>query len=207
MKRLYALFCLLFAAAFAQAASLTPAQLVTLKAAIAADQTLAAQPMSGSGTMAIVEAMNAAASPDFPVWRTECPAAAIFDAITWDKYTPTDAPDGTAVYTNRLLSVQTKQMNLQNMLTGRTSIDMTKANIRAGLRDAVIALPTGASGAATTAGGVSGATVLTACTRLGRRIEKVLTTGSATTGSTTANLMGYEGAVSVDDVQQARELP
>lgn len=184
---------------------LTPAQLAVLKADIAADPVLSLLPKNGDSAFSVAAEYNKLASPAFAVWRSEAPVSAIFDAITWDKYTPTDAPDGTATYTNRILSVQTKQMNLQNMLVGKATIDATKANIRVGLRDAVIALPTGVAGAATTAGGVSGATVLTACQRAATRAEKLFSTGTATTGATVGALMGFEGALSGQDITQAWE--
>ena len=130
----------------------------------------------------------------------------IYDAIDWSKYTPSDAADGTAIQTNRLLSIQAKQMNLQNMLQGRDTIDASKANIRAGLRDAVTQLPAGASGAMVASGGTSGSAVLAACMRKATRFEKLFSTGPVTTGSTSANLLVLEGQLSSDDAQTAREL-
>lgn len=191
---------------------LTAAQLQTLKTELTTDPTGQGYPaMIAAGTFSpIVDSLNGYPTPDFMVWRTDTPVTDISDATDWAKFTPVDAPDLTAIFTNRALVIQTKQMNLQTMLLmgGRSgTLDTSKANIRAGLRDAVIQLPAGASGAAVTAGGVSGATVLAACTRKARRIEKVLSTGNATTGSTTANLLGYEGAVSLDDVVTASRLP
>ena len=183
--------------------SLSPQQTATLKADILA-KTTAGQPLealfAAQNWDGIADFYNALASPDFPVWRKDTPVGAIFDAITWANYTPNDAADGTTIYGNRLLIIQTKQMNLQNMLVGRDTIDATKANTRAGLRDAVIALPAGAAGAAVSAGGASGVTVLTACTRKGSVIEKLLTLGPATTGTTTADLMGFEGMISAREI-------
>lgn len=179
--------------------ALTNTQLQTLKAAIAAetDATFSAYRDAGS-TGLMAEWLNGVSATD--VWRTDAPVAAVLDAVSWDKYTPTDAPDGSATFTNRLLAVQTKQMNLQNMLIGRERIDASRANIRAGLRDAVIALPTGAGGSLTTAGGVGGTTVLGACMRKATRAEKVFATTQATTGTSTAFLLGWEGSISDADV-------
>ena len=183
--------------------SLTTAQTATLKSDILA-KSATGQPLealfAASNWDAIADFYNALASPNFPVWRTDAPVDDIFNAMTWANYTPVDAADNTVTFSNRALLIQTKQMNLQNMLIGRSTVDATKANVRAGLRDAVIALPAGAGGAAVSAGGASGATVLTACTRSGRVIEKLLTTGSQTTGTTTADVMGYQGTVSGRDV-------
>lgn len=183
--------------------SLTTAQLATLKADILASSDMNTQPMTSGGALVIAGLYNVQSVTD--VWRTEAPVQNIYDAIDWSKYTPTDAADSTAVYTNRLLLIQTKQMNLQNILTGRSTVDASKTNLRAGLRDAVIALPAGASGAAVTAGGTSGVTVLNALTRKATRFEKLFATSTATTGTVTANLLVLEGNVSVDDVQAARE--
>lgn len=183
---------------------MTPAQLQTLKTAILADNTLNAFPNNTDGAAGIAALLNTLAVPDFMVWRTEVPVANIFDAITWVNYTAADPPEATGIYTARAMAIQTKQMNLQNMLTGRATLDASKVNVRAGLRDAVVALPAGASGAAVSAGGASGATVLNACTRKALRIEKILTAGPQTTGTVAADVMGWEGQVSYQDVDQAR---
>lgn len=182
---------------------LTAAQYATLKADILANADTNTIPLTNAGSNTITAMYNAASTTD--VWRTDAPVQGIYDAIDWSKYTPVDAPDGTATCTNRLLSIQTKQMNLQSMLQGRSTVDASKANLRAGLRDAVIALPAGAGGALVAAGGVGGVTVLTACTRKATRFEKLFATQTATTGTVTANLLVLEGALSSDDVQIARE--
>lgn len=182
--------------------SLTLAQLQAIKADIAANSDLNVFPQNSDGSSAIADLYNIVGNQD--VWRTEAPVAAIYDAITWANYTPADAPDTTAIYTNRLLAIQTKQMNLQNILQGRATVDASKANLRAGLRDAVVAIPAGAGGASVSAGGASGVTVLTACVRKATRIEKLLAPTPATTGTVTANLLGFEGMISYRDIDQAR---
>lgn len=183
---------------------LTPTQLQTVKTAVLADPTALGYRQAGD-TASMRDWLNAPST--VTVWRTEAPVAAIMDAIDWSKFTPTAPLDDVtlldALTANRrsaqLLAIQTKQMNLQAMLFGRTSIDASRANIRAGLRDAVIALPAGNGGAAVAAGGASGAAVLAACTRLARRAEAFLVGGTATTGSTTANLLIFEGLVDGED--------
>lgn len=184
--------------------ALTTAQKQTLKTAILNDATMNAFPNNSDGNLDLAIYLNKPATPTFNVWNPEAPVSAIQDAITWDKYTPTDTPDNTATYTNRLLVLQTKQMNLQLMLQGKTYIDASKANVRAGLRDAVIALPSGVSGASTTAGGASGVNVLTACVRTANRIEKILTLGTASLGGVSADVMGYVGSITAADVEEAR---
>lgn len=180
---------------------MTPAQIAAVAADILANGDLNSHPRTYAGAQAITALYNTATATD--VWRTEAPVQGIYDAINWSAYTPNDAPDNTATYTNRVLNIQTKQMNLQNILQGRSTVDASKANLRAGLRDAVIALPAGAGGANVSAGGAGGATVLAACIRKATRIEKLFATQTATTGAVTANLLTFEGAITSDDVQQA----
>lgn len=191
---------------------LTTAQYASLKADILANSDMNTQPVSSAGAFAIAALYNVASTTD--VWRTDASVSAITDAINWSVFTPVDAmpaadsASGNAAihqYSGRLLAIQTKQINLQSMLQGRTTVDASKANLRAGLRDAVTGLPAGASGAAISAGGAGGVTVLNAMIRKATRYEKLFATTTATTGAVTANLLVLEGAVSVDDIQAARE--
>lgn len=184
--------------------SLTPAQKSTILADIQANPDLGSQPMTHAGCVTIAELYNTVSATD--VWKTDASVQDVYDAIDWSKYTPTDAPDSTTVWMNRALAIQTKQMNLQNMLMGRATLNAAKANIRAGLRDAVIALPAGAGGNTVTAGGAGGVTVLTALLRKALRIEKVFATVDATTGPTTAKLLVWEGPISVADIEEARGI-
>ena len=182
--------------------ALTTQQLQAIKADIAASADMNTLPANSDGSFEIARLYNLPSTTD--VWRTNTPTKDIFDAITWANFTPNDAADSTQLYMNRTLLAQTKQMNLQNMLTGRETIDASKANIRAGLRDAVINLPTGAAGAAVSAGGASGATVLTACVRKATRVEKLLASAPVATGTVSAGVMGFEGSVSYQDIEAAR---
>jgi hypothetical protein len=212
-------------------ATLTFAQLAALKADIAANantipagqpwtgafagQQIKAVPSSGDGNAAIAGWYGLTASPDFLVWRTDAPVKDILDAITWANYTPASAVDDATLTTallaaqrqTQLLAIQTKQMNLQNMVIGREQIDASKVNIRAGLRDCVVNLPAGASGANIQAAGASGINVMNVLTRKANSVEKLLVTSSATTGGVTASIMGFEGTISGSDVEQVRNLP
>ena len=181
---------------------MTPQQQALIKADILASSDMNTLPANSDGSYEIARLYNLPSTTD--VWRTEAPTRLIFDAIDWSKYTPTDVADATVIFTNRLLAIQTKQMNLQNMLVGRETIDASRANIRAGLRDAVTALPAGALGAPVSAGGASGVTVLTACVRKANRIEKLLASAGVTTGTVTAGVMSFEGNVSPTDITEAR---
>lgn len=174
--------------------------------------------MTSGGAAAIAAALNIGASPTFSVWRTDAPVTSIVDAIDFAKYTPAGALDDATLTTQllavqrqaQLLAIQTKQMNLQMLTQGRATLDCSRPNVRGALRDATIQVPSGASGAFTSPGGASGATVLAACIRNATDGEKILATasqGSDTTGTTTARVMGFEGLITSDDVQQARELP
>lgn len=198
--------------------SLTASQLQTLKTAILGNSTWNAYPNTADGNFELAKALNAAAVPDLIVWRTDAQVNDIYDAIDWTKFTPQGALDDAtltdATMASRrqaqLLAIQTKQMNLQNMLQGRSSVNAAKVNVRAGLRDATIQLPAGTNGAGVAAGGTNGTNVLNACTRKATEIEKILVTasqGSDTTGSVTARVMGYEGTVTPQDVETARNLP
>lgn len=183
---------------------LTNTQLQALKADIAADPAFAGKPLTSGAAYEIAEAYKADSGQK--VWRTDAPVSSIIDAINWTSYTPNDAPDNTATYTNRALLAQTKQMNLQLMLQGRQSINASLANLRAGLRDAVIQVPTGAGGAMTAPGGASGATVMTVCTRNANRAENLFAAPSQTTGTVSAKVLTFEGYITSEDVQAAREL-
>ena len=192
---------------------LTLAQNAAIKADIAANIDLSVIPAGSDGSFEIARLYNLPAAPAYMVWRTNALTKDIFDAIDWTKYTPADAPEATGIYTARAMAIQTKQMNLQNILTGRDQLDTSKPSIRAGLRDAVIQLPAGANGANISAGGGNGATagvtVLTACTRAATRIEKLLSTSppaaGTVTGPVTAGLLGFEGVVTYPLIEEARK--
>ncbi len=196
--------------------ALTTAQLQALKTAIVGNPTWNALPNNGDGNFALAALLNAPASPASSVWRTDARVSAILDAVDLSKYTPNDAigdaDSGDTLHrkNGRLLTAQTKQMNLQLLLQGRDTLNASPVTVRASLRDAVINLPTGASGAATSPGGASGVNALNACVRNATEAEKVLATASQssdTTGTVTARVLGFEGQVSGQDVETARNLP
>jgi len=182
---------------------LTPAQYTTLKTDINADPVMSIMPLGGDAAYNIAQIYNGPPAADWYVWATNAPTQAIFDAIDWSKFTPVDAADGTAIQTNRLLTIQTKQMNLQNMTVGKDSINAAKPNIRTGIKDAVIQLPSGVSGAMVTAGGAAGVNVLAAMVRKATRFEKLFSTGTGTVASPAT--MVVEGSLSPNDVDEARK--
>ena len=183
--------------------NMTPAQLATLKAAILADGTMSAKPMTSGGALEIAGILNAAAAPAYYVWRSSTSAPDILDAITWASLTPADAPDGTILYQNRVLVCQAKQMNIQILLQGRDSLATGLASVRGGLSDALQNVPSGTGGAMLDAGWAGANKVKASITRQASVVEKLFATGNGTTATPSA--MGYEGPVSSDDVQAARE--
>lgn len=182
---------------------MTPAQLATLKAFILADPNMAAKPLTSAGALEIATLLNAAASPIYNVWRSVTPTSDILDSITWANLTPADTADGTATFTNRALVCQSKQMNLQIILQGRDSVTSGKLSVRGGLSDALQNVPAGAAGALVDAGWAGAGKVKATITRTASVIEKLFATGNGTTA--TPSSMSYEGPVTSEDVQQARE--
>lgn len=192
-------------AAFAQ---LTPQQVVSLRAAVFADPTAAAF-VTGGNAAGLRGYLNGASATS--AWHTYAPVSGLLDAINWAQYTPTDAVAGAdtdPLLTRKIgwmLSIKIKQTNLQLMLQGRDTINCAPPNVRAGLRDAVIQVPSGAGGAATSPGGASGVTLLARCQRVATRAEIMLATaaqGSDTTGGLTSRVLTYQGDVSeVDSVR------
>lgn len=179
--------------------TLTSAQLTTLAADIAADGALAAQPLNSDGAFAIAAAYNATASPDYYVWNPRVDVQDIEDAVVWANFTPQDAPDGTATWTNRALACQGKQFNLQLMIAGKTTLDATKPGKRTGLQDALTSIPSGASGANKTGGWNAVQLVLS---RKATRGEKLFATGTGSQASPAT--MAVVGQITLADVQAAR---
>jgi hypothetical protein len=191
--------------------ALTPAQNTAILADIAANADMNTQPATNVGCQVIADLYNAASTTD--VWRTDAGVTAVADGIDWTKFVPTDGVPAInslsgngelQQHSSRVLVAQTKQATLQLMLQARTTIDGSKANIRAGLRDAVTNLPTGSGGALVSAAGTGGVNVLTPLVRKATRAEKLFAISSAVTGAVTANLLVFEGQVTRDDIAFAR---
>lgn len=131
---------------------LTSAQLATLKAAIIADPKLSAARSihTGVGTQMITDYLNTPGALD--VWRTSVSTSVLFDSVIWANLTPNEAPDGSQAWQCRSLACQGKQFNLQLIFGSRDTIDPSKANVRAGLQDALTNIPSGTAGALVSAG-------------------------------------------------------
>lgn len=202
---------------------MTPAQLQTLKADIAANTNtingvqIKDMPNSADANDAIANWYSAIASPDFFVFRSNIPANEISDQVTWANYTPQDAiaSDGSnaAVWHARSLACQGKQFNLQLLLPSGQLFNAGRINLRAGLNDATTALPSGANGASRS-GGWTG--ILAILRRQALRVEKLfavqtsgvgVTGGDPLGGTTNPALLVVENAVTANEIDAARNLP
>lgn len=177
---------------------LSDSQIATLRAAVLAEPTLDTARATGDD-YAIAAWCNSAASPAYKVWHTSTPTSTIYDAITWGNLTPLDAADGTALFTNRALAAQAKQLNLQILLQGRETLATGKPSIRTGLQDALTNLPTGSGGALISAGWTA---VKTAIQRDATNAEKILTSGAGTSAS--PSTLVFEGKVTSDEASLLR---
>lgn len=159
--------------------TLTAGQLMKLKAAIEADSELNAQPMNSDGAFAIALALNQTASPAFIVWRTDVPTSDCKKAMVWTEFIGRSAGERDAW-----------QFMLSNGI-----VNAADANVRQGVQD----IFSGAQGA------TSRANLVAISKRSATRAEKILATG---TGSDAVPAtMGFEGNLSYQDVEQARNLP
>ena len=197
--------------------ALSSAQKATLKAAIAANTTVAGGssayastpinqiPNNSDGNQAIAAWYNGSPTPDFFVWNSQATIASVYDNVTWANLTPTDAPDGTQTWANRSLACQGKQFNLQTILIGAQGIvNATKSSIRAGLQDALSNVPSGVGGATISAGWANVRDK--ALARKAMNIEKLFADTAGGNGATAQNsaLPVFDGAISPSDVDTAR---
>jgi hypothetical protein len=160
---------------------MTPQQLQTLKTAILADPQLAAQPMTSGGALVIAEAFNLQAAPAFVVWRSSVTRAEILqNGFDW----------------TRLDNLSVGKARVWSDIFVDGTINPSKTNVRTGIESVWVG---------TAQDLAVRAAVYIHCKRNATRAEKLFATG---TGSDAVPAtMGFEGAVSSDDVQQARELP
>ena len=159
---------------------LTVPQLQAIKAEINADPALSGQPNNSDGAFAIAAALNLPANPAFIVWRTSVTQ----DEITQNGFTWTlvDA-----------LSVGTARIWEWMFDNAERTINPSKLNVRQG----VIDVWSGTAGKLAVQ-----AAVFAHCKRSASRVEKVLATG---TGSdATPAVMGFEGLITYQEVEQAR---
>ena len=183
--------------------ALTAPQLAALKAAITANPTWAAFPLSEDGYFDLARALNQPAVPNFWVWSTTADVAKVRAAIVWSAMTPADAPDGTQAWANRSLQCQGKQFNLQTMIPFTGTLNGADANVRAGLQDALQGVRSGPGGVTQDAGWTA---VRNSLARAASYGEKILADTAAGNGATraTAATMVFEGELVATDVAAAR---
>ena len=181
----------------------TPAQITALRNAIDSETDPVFVGYRNEGATGLMSQwFNQPTNPAHVVWSTGVDVNVLLDAIAFDQYTPTQQPAdaSAAIFTARLLAIQTKQMNLQNMTIGRDRINCFRNRVREGLLDAVVNIPSGNNGALRSAAGADGTRILNAMTRVALRGEKIFATTSTSTGIVTAFNLGYEGQISDQDV-------
>ena len=175
---------------------MTPEQYAALKANILANPTLV-QYVTDGRINALVAAYNAESSPPFTVWEDETSKADVFDAIVWANFTPADDADGSQLFNNRALVCLIKQNNVLGLL----SIDPVatgKPNVRAGLSDSLLNVPSAAGGNKQSAGW---AAVKDAISRIATRAEKLFATGTGSVAS--PGTLVFLGDVTDADIEAA----
>lgn len=175
-----AIACLLLLSIAASAsAALTAPQKATLKAAILADPTLSAFPNTSDGNFDLaVKLSTELASPANIVWRTNVPLGEVGKT-----FNATELAGLSSLNTQRL-------QNLAAWLSG--GVNPSLASVRQFFDD----IFSGAGGANTRAA------LLVIWKRSATRIEKILATGTGSDPSPAT--MGFEGAISPQDVADAR---
>lgn len=164
--------------------ALTPAQLTTLKAAILADPVLAAYPAGAASSYPIAAALNLDAEPAFIVWRTDVPIDDIMrNGMDWA----------------RVDNLSVGKARIWDWMGRLGTLDASKPNIRAGID---------ATWVGTAADLAVRAIVYAHCKRKATRAEKLFAdTTNGNGADATPATMTFEGPLTPDEVQQARELP
>lgn len=175
---------------------MTPEQNAALKADILADPTLV-QYVTDGRINALVAAYNAPSSPTFTVWKNETPQADVNDAIVWANFTPLDDADGSQLFENRALVCLLKQNNVLGLLR-MDPVATGKPNVRAGLADSLLNVPSAAGGNKQSAGW---AAVKTTISRIATRAEKLFATGAGSVAS--PGTLVFLGDVTDADIEAA----
>lgn len=161
---------------------LTPAQQATLKAHVNNSSDLNTFANNSDGNFAIAALLNLAASPAFYVWRTSVEVTEIMqNGFDWTRV------DNLTVGKARIFDWM--------MQTG--TLRPHQSNVRAG----VLACFSVAADLATRQA------IFGHCQRTASRVEKLLATGAGTSSTDQGvgpALMGFEGPIDFNDVEQAR---
>lgn len=158
----------------------TPAQVTTIKAAIAADQVMAAASPSDDGSDVIAALFNVV-QPTYIVWKTAVEADAIMrNGMDW----------------TRVDNLSIGKARIWEWLTRLGTINASKPNVRAGID---------ATWVGTAADLAVRAQVYTHCKRPATRLEQLLATGTGTDAS--PSTMGYEGNIGYAEISVIRNSP
>lgn len=190
--------------------ALTPQQLPTLKAAIAAETDPAFVALRQSGaTGAMADWYN---QPHASVkgWNKSAPWGPVYNSIDGAKYTPSTAAvaaatDATA--TKQLLVNLVKLTVQQNMLLALQTVDARDGGNVDALLDTVTAVYTLSGNNTVSPGGASGVNVATQLTRPALKGEALYGGTDVTKGTVSAKILTYEGAVTNQNVIDALALP
>ena len=163
--------------------ALTTAQLQTLQTYIESNPAWTSLPNTNAGNSVIGAELNAVAVPDFIVWRRAIPTLEIGQVISYVALA--------AMTTANLDRVKTfQQLN-------PTTFEGGRSDIRTYMSDTF-------SGALGGQGQATRDALEATYRRKALLVEKVLATGTGSTASPA--VMGYEGTVTTDDIEQARAL-
>lgn len=165
---------------------LTPQQLATLKADIAADPVLSALPNTPDNAFVIAEAYNATAVPDFYVWKQSVSEAEILN--NGMNFTLVDG-------------LTQGKRDEWSWIFRSGAANPSKANIRAGIIDIW-------SGTAPKV--ANQVAIWSHCQKLATRAEKLFSTGAGTAavaGGTGPATTEITAQLTYDDVFAARSLP
>lgn len=164
---------------------LTPAQLATLKADIAADQTIATLPQNADTAFDIAVLYNKPHAEPFFVWRTQVGIDEIMgNGFVW----------------SRVAAMSAGEFRVWDLMTRLGAINPSQANVRNGIQSAF-----GAVGDAAMRQSIYGH-----CQRQATRAERLFSLGtgtSVTNAGTGPALALITDPISPDDVAAARSLP
>lgn len=167
--------------------ALTTAQKAAVKADIIANGDLNSQPNNTDGAFAIAALYNLPAAADFWVWRTSIDKKELTNATSQDGTTFNWTGNG---FITRSVGEQTAWRELFN---STYTVDASLPNVRQAFSD----IFSGAGNAA-----ANRTHLLATARRKTSRIEKLLATGTGTTGS--PGVMGFEGQISYQEIDEAR---
>lgn len=168
----------------------TIAQMQAMKADILADGTLNAQPNTPEGNAVVAALYNATATPDFWVWKSGVSKTDLTNSI---------GPDGTtfAWTGNGFITRSVGELTAwQEIFDAQGMTNPSLANVRQAFAD----IFSGAGNAA-----ANRTHLLAVARRRATRLEKLLATGTGSTGSPAT--MGYEGRIEYWEIEAARLLP